>query len=385
MNAQHQNREESRSDLHNSAKTYEKIKLILSLSETVLSIMLLLIFVIAGYSSQLRDLVSAWVDNPWLRLLLYTGILGAGFSVLGFPFSFISAFWLEHHFGLSNQSFRAWLWEKSKASAIGLILFTPVLLIFYYFLLNFSGLWWLFTAIVLFIFSIILGRVAPQVIFPLFYKFEKIDDEDMISRMKELARKGKFNLDGVYRFNMSKNTKKANAAFTGLGRSKRIILGDTLLDSFSIDEIETVFAHEVGHYVNKHLLTGVMVGTVNTFAGLYLAHIIYAWLVTEMGFTGPADLAGLPLISLILTGFALITGPLSNMLSRRHEFQADRYALENSSAPASFISAMRKLSAMNLSDDQPHPLVEFLFHGHPAVSKRIAAAERFLTVKAGNC
>lgn len=363
------------------AKNYEKIKLTLSISSTVISITALLLFVFLDYSADLRNLVSGWFASPYLQLLLFLALIAAGYSVISFPLSFIGDYWLEHHFELSNQGFWAWIWEKIKASLVGLVLGVPILLVFYFFLLNYPDTWWIWTATVLFFFSVFLGKIAPQFIFPLFYKFEKLDDEKLVSRMESLAEKGRFALEGLYRFDMSKTTKKANAAFTGLGKSKRIILGDTLLEKFSVDEIETVFAHEVGHYVHKHIIQGIIIGTVSSYASLYIAHWFYSQFVTGFGYNGIADLAALPVLSLIITLISLVTAPLSNALSRRNERQADHYAMQNSSNPHAFIDALKKLSESNLSNPSPHPLVEFLFHSHPSVSKRVQFAEGILSTK----
>ncbi|MEJ2054287.1 MAG: M48 family metallopeptidase [Calditrichaceae bacterium] len=360
----------------NNAKTYEKIKLILNISGTVISIALILIIIFSGWSVRLRELVMEWSSHRYLQLILFSGLLGLIFSVFTIPLSFTSGFWLEHHYDLSNQTFAAWLWEKLKAFFIGIILTLPLLILFYFLLLNYPQSWWLWMAAALFIFSVVIGRIAPVVILPLFYKFEKLDNENIVNRMKELAKEGRFKLDGVYRFNMSKTTKKANAAFTGMGKSKRIILGDTLLNEFSIDEIESVFAHEVGHYVHKHLMINVAVSTVSTFLSLYIADIIYKNSLESLSFNGPADLAALPLLFLILTIIGLITSPLTNMLSRSHERQADRYALKKSSNPAAFLTALKKLAKTNLADESPHPVIEFLFHSHPSIQNRLKFAEK---------
>ena len=359
----------------NKAKTYEKIKLSLSISEIIIYIAMILIIIFGGWSIQLRDLTLSWVDNIYLQLLIYTGLLGLIFSIVSVPLSFISGFWLEHYYNLSNQTFGAWLWEKTKGFIIGIILSLPLLLLFYFLLNNYPNTWWIWMATALFVFSVLIGRIAPVVIFPLFYKFEKLNNEDIVKRMQKLADEGKFKLDGVYRFNMSKTTKKANAAFTGIGKSKRIILGDTLLDEFSLDEIESVFAHEVGHYVHKHLVVNVLIGTVSSFLSLYIAHLIYNYTCNQIGFNSQVDLAALPLLFLILTIISLISSPLTNMLSRFHERQADRYALQQSSNPSAFLSALKKLAKTNLADETPHPIIEFLFHSHPSTSKRIQFAE----------
>ena len=360
------------------AKLYEKINLILSIFSTILSIVILILFVTLGYSTQLRDIVSEWFANSYFQLLAFLFTIGAAYSVISFPLSFFGDFWLEHHFDLSNQSFWAWMWEKAKGFLVGLVLGIPLLLAFYFFLLNYPETWWLWTATILFFFSIILGKIAPQVILPLFYKFEKLDDEALLERMRSLAEKGKFSLEGVYRFDMSKSTKKANAAFTGMGKAKRIILGDTLLEKFSTDEIEGVFAHEVGHYVHKHITQGVVIGTVITYLSLFLAHLIFIEVVTSYGFNGVADLAALPVLSLIITLISLISSPLTNMLSRHNERQADTYAIKNSTNPNAFIEALQKLAESNLSDPEPHPLIEFLFHSHPSIGKRVKFAEGLL-------
>lgn len=356
------------------AKTYEKIKLILSISETILYIGLILILIFGGWTVQLRDLAAHWVHNIYLQLLVFMGLLGIIFSVFSLPLSFFGGFWLEHHYNLSNQTFLAWLWEKIKAFLVGIVLSLPILLLFYYLLRNFPDTWWLWMAAALFIFSVLIGRIAPVLIFPLFYKFEKLEDDDIVKRMEKLAKEGRFKLDGVYRFNMSKTTKKANAAFTGIGKSKRIIIGDTLLDEFSLDEIESVFAHEVGHYVHKHLMINVAVSTISSFLSLYVAHVVYNYALVQLNFNNQADLAALPLLFLILTIISLITSPLTNMLSRSHEKQADTYALKKSTNPPAFLNALKKLAKINLADESPHPVIEFLFHSHPSIRNRIRFA-----------
>lgn len=359
----------------NKAKTYEKIKLTLSISETIIYIILISVIIFCGWSIQIRDIAMNWVDNVYLQLIIFMGLLGCIFSILSIPLSFITGFWLEHHYNLSNQTFWAWLWEKIKAFLVGIVLSLPLLILFYYLLSNYPNTWWLWMATALFIFSVVIGRIAPVVILPLFYKFEKLDDEDIVNRMEKLADEGRFKLNGVYHFNMSKTTKKANAAFTGIGKSKRIILGDTLLNEFSLDEIESVFAHEVGHYVHKHLMINVTVGTISSYLSLYIAHIIYKYMVSGLNFHSQADIAALPLLFLILTIISLVTSPLMNILSRAHERQADTYALKKSSNPPAFIGALRKLAKTNLADESPHPIIEFLFHGHPSISNRIKFAE----------
>jgi len=360
------------------AKRYERTKLVLSIGESVLSFVLLLLFVLSGYAVELRNWVNTLAVNPYVRFLLYFAFLGLAFSLVEVPLSFYGGFYLEHRYGLSNQSFWGWLGEKMKMFFVALVLFVPLSLVFYYLLLHFPHTWWLWISVVLFVFSVILGRLAPQLIFPLFYKFEPLDDAELKARMERLAQKGGFTLQGVYRFNMSKDTKKANAAFTGLGKSRRIIIGDTLLENFSPDEIEAVFAHEVGHYVHRHIYKLLIAGTVETFLGFYLVYWLYNALWPRMGFSGQADLAALPLMLLIFALYSLVTTPLSNALSRHFEWQADDYALRNSSNPQAFPRALQKLAEQNLSDAEPSPVVEFFFYSHPAIRRRVEKARQML-------
>ncbi len=361
------------------AKKYERIKLIIGIGESLISFFIMCVVAFGGYAEQLRDWVGLYSTNPYLRFLLFSAVLGLLFLFIDLPLSFINGYWIEHRFQLSNQTIRGWLWEQTKALLVGVVIFVPLLLIFYYLLRHAPQTWWLWISVILFFFSIILGRIAPQLILPLFYKFEPLDNQEILSRMKRLADEGGFELEGVYQFDMSKTTRKANAAFTGLGKSRRIILGDTLIENYSVDEIESVFAHEVGHYVHKHLWWGLVSGTASIFVELYVANQIYQWALRQMHFADAADLAALPLLSVILSVLTLIAAPLTNMLSRYFERQADAYAVKHSTNPEAFISALEKLAEQNLTDREPHPLVEFLFHAHPSLSKRVKSAAELIT------
>ena len=150
------------------AKQYEKIHLGLSIFSTLLSIVILILFVANGYSTDLKHIVSSWNQNPYIQLLLFLAIIAGAYSVISFPLSYLSDFWLEHYFDLSNQTFLAWMWDKTKGFLVGLILGVPLLLIFYFFLLNYPETWWLWMATVLFFFSVFIGKIAPNYIFPLF-------------------------------------------------------------------------------------------------------------------------------------------------------------------------------------------------------------------------
>jgi STE24 endopeptidase len=229
---------------------------------------------------------------------------------------------------------------------------------------------------VLTVLSVILARLGPVIILPLFYRVVPLPEGSLKERLLSLCTRSGLPVQGVFSFNLSKNTKKANAGFTGIGKARRIILGDTLVREFTDEEVETVFAHELGHQRRHHIAIGIAAGTVSTFTGLFLTSVLYGRSLAALGFRAPADLAALPLLAVWLAVYGLLTMPAENLLSRRHEYEADVYAVAATGKPEAFVSALNKLARMNLADREPHPLIEFLLYSHPSIGKRIRRAEQ---------
>jgi STE24 endopeptidase len=359
------------------AKIYNRTKLLLGIASFVVSFAFIVIILVTGMSQSVERWLSELTSSRYLILLLFAIVVGAAQSVLTVPIGFVSGFVLEHQYGLSNQSFARWTWQHVKGLFVSLPLIVAALLLLFYCLNTFGNLWWIPVSVALTIFSILLLRLAPVLIFPLFYRFTPLAEGSLRERIIRLCDSAGVPFRGIFTFDLSKNTKKANAGFTGIGKSKRIILGDTLLREFSEEEIETVFAHELGHYTYHHLVIGMAVGTLSTFLGLFLAARLYTWSLDLFGFSAITEIAALPLLTLWLSLFGLFTSPLGNIISRYHERQADQYAVERTHNAPAFVSALRKLTAMNLSDPEPHPLVEFLFYSHPSISRRIRTVEHF--------
>ncbi len=358
------------------AKEYNRIKLALSLAGTVLSFAVTLVIVISGMSVHIEAFVYSYTHLPYLALLMFAALLGTVSGMISFPLTFYSGFILEHRYNLSNQNFFQWMWEHIKALLISIPIIIPLSLLFYFFLREYQSLWWLPVATSMFIVSIVLSKIAPVLIMPLFYTFTPLENDALKERILSLCKNTRMNVAGIFTFNLSKTTKKANAGFTGIGKSKRIILGDTLMQHFSDDEIETVFAHELGHYVHGHIWKNIAVGTLSIYIGLYVTSQLYSISLGWFGFSSVDQLAALPLLVLWLGVYSVVTSPLSNVLSRKYEYEADRYALDKTGNAPAFMSTMRKLAEMNLADTAPHPVVEFLFYSHPSIEKRIRAAER---------
>ncbi len=357
------------------AKRYARVKIGLGVTGTLVYVLLTFLLVATGATSWVETAVRGVSQNDYVALLLFVAVIGLLEVVVGAPLKCYSGFYLEHKYQFSTQRFRAWVWEGAKGMVVGLLIGVPVLLAFYYCLKTFGDLWWLPVSAVLFLLSVVLARLAPVLIFPLFYKFRPLEDGKLKDRILAHCHNVGMSVKGVFVFDLSKNTKKANAAFAGIGKSKRIILGDTLIANFTDDEIETVVTHELGHYKLKHIWMMLAVGAINSFLGLFVTAELYRASLLWFGFTSIDQLAALPLLSLWLGAYSLVTGPLSNMLSRSHERAADRYAVTVSGNREAFTNALRKLAAINLADTSPHPLVEFLFYSHPSIEKRIRAVE----------
>lgn len=369
--------ESSEKGRQTTAKIYSRINQIITVTETIIFFCILLILLLTGLSREIEIISYKIINNNYFALLIFLGIVGLMESIINFPLNFYSGYILEHKYDLSNQTLLKYFTEKAKSFAVGVFIGLPVILIFYYILLNYENYWWIILGIFMFFFSVIIGRIAPILIFPLFYKFKPIESEPIKNRILDLCRKTKVDIKGIYVFDMSKNTKKANAAFTGLGKSKRIILGDTLIEKFSEEEIESVFAHEVGHYKRKHIFKLMFISTILTFVGLYITSVLYEASLSFFGFSYVYEISALPLMAIFLSLYGLITSPISNIFSRKYEWEADKFALDNTENKNAFISAMEKLAEQNLADKEPNKIIEFLFHSHPSLQKRIEYARNY--------
>jgi STE24 endopeptidase len=228
------------------------------------------------------------------------------------------------------------------------------------------------------LFTVVMAQLAPVLLMPIFYKFRTLDDPQLVGRLTALAERAGTKVRGVYVMDMSSRTTAANAMLTGLGRTRRIILGDTLLANYTEDEIETVLAHELAHHVHNDLPRFLAVEAAIIFVSMWLASILLTWGLRHFGFRGVDDVAALPLIMVAVALFGLVTMPLGNLISRQAERAADLYALQSTGKVAAFRSVMTKLAGQNLSEANPPTWVRVLFHGHPTVSERIMMAEDYL-------
>jgi len=343
----------------------------MALSLAVLAVMGLLVGPVMG-----RELTD-WVGpDRWLRLLGMGIGLGLLLELVTLPLDFWSGFVLEHRYQLSNQTLGGWFWRQVKGWLLGGT-FGLLMLLGFYALLWFAGpAWWLGAAMAWLLVTLLLGRILPVLILPLFYKVTRLDVPALAERLERLARGTGLCIEGVYRLHLSAETRKANAALAGLGRTRRVLLGDTLLDQFTPEEIDVVFAHEVGHHVHHHLPKMILWSVILVTIGFWLVDVVLRTLAGTLGYAGFDDPAALPLVLLVLSVFGLLLLPAQNALSRFFERQCDLYALERTGDARAYRSAFVKLAQMNKSDPEPNPVVVWLFYDHPAIGQRLALAKQ---------
>jgi STE24 endopeptidase len=358
-----------------SAKTYHRIKLALGVFSSLLAFLLLVILVLSGLTLRLERTFVALVGNSPAAFLIFVLTVAAAQGLLSLPVSFVSGYIVEHRYGLSNQSVGQWVWEHAKATMISAPLLIGVSLVVFACLRTYGSFWWIPVGTVLSLLTVVLARLGPVLVLPLFYRCTPLHDGPLKERILELCAAAGVRSNGVFSFDLSKNTKKANAGLTGIGRTRRIIIGDTLLQDFPRDEIETVFAHELGHHVHRHILIRLAVGFVSTFAGLFITAELYAWSLPFFGFTAVSQIAAMPLLAIWLSLSGLVAAPAGNILSRHHERQADTYAVRATGKKDAFVSSLRRLGTTNLADADPHPVIEFLFYSHPSITQRIRMLE----------
>ena len=363
------------------SKKYNNTKLAIGIGKAAIRFILLYLFITLGLSYWLQNYIQTYTQNSYLVFLIFVFVLGIFSSILFMPINIYTGFYLEHKYKLSNQTFYKYFIENLKSMLVGLVIGVPILLLFFFVINQFGDLWWLVFASAMFLISVVLSQIFPIIILPIFYKIIPLNDEELKARISNLAKGAGIKVQNVFTFDMSKNTKKANAAFTGLGKTKRIILGDTLLNNYSKDEIETVIAHELGHYKHKHIIKNILFGTVSSFLTFFIISILYKNSLSWFDFESITQIAALPLLSLWAMVIGLIQSPIGNILSRKYEYQADQYAIESTLKPESFISTLNKLTDQNLGDREPHPFVEWFFYSHPSIKNRINAIKKFVNEK----
>ncbi|MBN1140051.1 MAG: M48 family metallopeptidase [Anaerolineae bacterium] len=353
-------------------------------AERVADLAVVLGILLSGLLPSVTNWAAALPVAPVWQGLIVLAILSAIPYLASTPWDLAASFGIERRFGFSTITVRTWLTDQLKslliALVIGVLLGGGLLL-----LIGHLGRgWWIAAWAMLAAFQILISFIAPVLILPLFNKFEPLQDQELAEQIAALARQARFPLGGVFQINASLRSRHSNAFFTGLGKTRRIALYDTLLEQHSREEILAILAHEIGHWKKRHVVKGMVLAILATGAGTALVATLLdaAWLYqvigvgslhTALGTVGPVAAVGLYLVSLLLSPLALLLAPAANWISRRWEYQADDFSLQLYEHATALADGLIALHEKNLANLFPHPLAVFFHYSHPPLLERVAA------------
>lgn len=355
------------------AKEYDAIHNRLFIVEFLVVSLLLGIYLLSGASAALANGLGMHFGEGhwWITNVVYTLITVFGFSACMFPLSYYNGHVLELHYEISQESFGDWLAYFFKSMMVDLLLGTVLFSVTYALLRWIPSWWWLASSVFYILFSVVLSTIFPIYIMPLFHQFEPLDEGDLSSAVREMMTEEGIAVSGVFKWGMEDETPTASVAFTGMGRARRVVLGETLLTGYTQSEILAILAHEVGHYKCRDTVRLIGTSSVLALIGFFVAHLCLSALAGLFGFEQIYDIGAAPLFIFSLLIFSLISMPVANMHSRRREFAADAFAARKVGSSDALISAFNKLADQELSSKDPVAWVEFLLHSQPSMSRRI--------------
>ncbi len=366
------------------ASRYHRLKRQASVVSVLWGVLLLGGLAATGWSAVLRDAAARIAGRiapaSWhaaATVLVFVVLLSILNEIAGLPLGFYSGFVLERHYELSKETLGGWFADQAKAFGIGIVLAAIAAELVYGFIRLSPDHWWLTAGLTFTLLIVGLTNLAPVILLPIFYSVKPLDRDALRARLLALAERAGARVLGAYEWGLGEKTTKANAALAGLGGTRRILVSDTMLAEFSDDEIEVVLAHEIAHHVHGDIWKGMAFESALIVAGFFLASQVLHTLAGPAGLHGVDDVAGLPLLLLAAGAVSLVMVPAAHAMSRGFERNADRFALDLTRNPGAFISAMRRLGAQNLAEENPSKVVQWLFYSHPTVRDRIAAAQAF--------
>ena len=361
----------------NKAKAYARERYTIIFANMAVAFVFLLGYQIflSGFFKELAFNVNG---NFYIAVCIYAFFFYLIRYVANFPTSFYGSYILEHKFSLSNQNLKDWIKDELKSKAISVMIFLLLVSVFYLLLMRSGRFWWVYLAFVWLFFTIVFTRIMPTLIIPLFYKYKPIENDSLKNRIREIAAKSAIKLMDIFQIDFSRKTKKANAAVVGIGKSRRVLLTDTLLANFSEDEIISVCAHEFAHHKFYHMLKMIMFSGVLTATGFYILDLLINRIAVSLHASSIHDIYIFPSFLLVLSIFGLIVTPFQNAYSRILEKQADNFAIDVTGSAKSFKSVMERLAELNLADTEPPKLIKYLFYDHPPISERIKMADEKL-------
>lgn len=360
---------------YHRSQAYTRTKTRFGLITSAFDLALLLVFWFAGGFEALDTLVRGWAFGPVITGLLYIGILALAKGLLSLPFSIYSTFVIEERFGFNQTTPRTFVLDLLKGTALSIVLGGPLVAAILWFFGETGPYAWVYAWVAVTAFVLVIQYIAPRFIMPLFNKFEPLGEGELRDKLLAYVEAVRFPVAGIFLMDGSKRSSKSNAFFTGLGSNRRIVLFDTLVERHTPDELLTVVAHEIGHYKRHHIPQRIAISILHTGVLFLLLSIFLqveglyaAFYVDHM-----SVYAGLLFFGLLYTPVELLLSIPMQMLSRKHEFEADRFAVTTTGKPHIFIRALKELAGNNLSNLTPHPFYVFLNYSHPPLQDRIEA------------
>jgi STE24 endopeptidase len=355
------------------ARRYHRRQFVLTLADLAVGAALLLWWSTSGAAARLAESLESRLPWPAVVVAAVVLVIGGVQTLLTLPLDLLAGFVLPRRAGLLGQSFGGWLTDRAKALAIGAVLGLAAVEVVYALLRAQPERWWLWAGAALAAGLVLLAAVVPIWLVPLFYRLTPLQDPALRARILALAARMKVRTAEVAVADFSRKGRVANAAVVGLGRTRRIVVSDTLMNGFPPEEVEVVLAHELGHHARRHVAQGLVVQSVLLLTGLWTADRALRAGESVLGLRGLADPAGVPFLLLVLSALGFVVTPIVAAWSRRLEREADRVALQVTRDPEAFVAAMERLGQLNLAERQPGRLRELLFATHPSLEARIAA------------
>lgn len=365
-------------DEANRAKRYNRIRLATLAGKSAWSAVGLGLFAFTGNSTRLKKTLEAFSPETRLVRPAFIASVIAANWLWDLPVGHLAGHRVERKYGLTKQTSRGWLRDQSVGLGVGLALAVPALTGANEVMRRRPRDWWIVLSAATIPVSVVLSNLAPVLIMPLFNKFEPLSDKDLAAQIEELAARSGMPIAGVYSMDMSRQTEKANAFFTGVGNTKRIVLADTMLHNFPENETMGVVAHELAHQVHRDMWTLMAMGTTTTLSVAWgvskIGPGVVAWMNDTTGVETISDFAALPVLGLVAAAIGLSLTPLNSAISRFIERRADQFALEQTRDGRSYAETMARLGRQNLADPSPSRLVATLLYSHPPIAERIARA-----------
>jgi len=344
---------------------------VLGISSKIVSTLLFLSFIITHRFVRLEQILQSWGLSPLVLWAFYFGALALLWELVSIPFS-ISHHWVERAHHLSKQPYLSWFIDRLKGYAVGAVIGFVALSVVFLSLSLAGDNWWLATYVCFVLLSVILAQLAPVVLIPLFFKLKPLEEGDLKNRLLALSQRFGVKVENVYHLGMGEKTEKGNAAFVGIGKTKKILIGDTLYKNFPIEEVEAVFAHELGHQVHGDLIKGIFFSSIILFISFFLSQLLCEELIFSAFNTDRSHPFGVLMFFVVLSVIQWPLGIQLNGFSRWRERLADRFAKENFKSGDLLASALERLTFQNRGLFRPNGLIEFLTYSHPAPWRRIS-------------